>query len=158
MHFNTDRESLQNGNHRTSYAIHTVVVALTFLLVVAGCAAKHAATSTPPKAKPPIVVSESDADKPIQLILGQTLQVRLASNPTTGYSWSVQQRPDQLELVQSAYAADPQGRNMPGAGGHQTIEFVARSAGNGELKLEYRRPWEKNVAPARTFTASVVVK
>src|SRR5690349_13159757 len=103
MHFNTDRKSLQNGDHRISYAIHAVVVALTSLLVVAGCTAKHAATSTPPGAKPPVVVSESDADKPIQLIVGQTLQVRLASNPTTGYSWSVQQRPDQLELVQSVY-------------------------------------------------------
>jgi inhibitor of cysteine peptidase len=104
------------------------------------------------------VVTASDADKPIQVSVGQTLQVRLASNPTTGYSWNVQQTPPELELEHSAYTADAQGKNLPGSGGYQTIEFAAKFAGTPELKLEYRRPWEKDVAPAKTFSVTVTVK
>ena len=42
--------------------------------------------------------------------------------------------------------------------GYQTIEFVAKSAGEVLLKLEYRRPWEKDAPPARTFTVTIAVK
>ncbi len=105
-----------------------------------------------------MVVTEADADKPIQVSIGQTLQLRLPSNPTTGYSWNAQQTPAELQLDQSAYAADPQGKNLAGAGGYQTIEFAAKFAGTGELKLEYRRPWEKDVPPAKTFSVTVTVK
>jgi inhibitor of cysteine peptidase len=163
MHFTTDHESLQNGNHRISEAIHAVVIALALLTFVAGCAAKHMTTSAPPHAppphaKPPVMVTDSDADKPLQLSVGQTLQVRLASNPTTGYSWTVQQTPTELQLGQSVYATGSQSKNMPGAGGYQAIEFAAKFAGQGELKLEYRRPWEKDIAAAKTFSVTVTVK
>src|SRR5271170_5650492 len=114
MHFTTDHELLQNGDHLISRPIQTLVVASLLVLVAAGCAAKHPSASTPPHAKPPVVVTEADADKPIQVSVGQTLQVRLASNPTTGYSWSVKHTPDQLQLDQFAYAADPQGKNLAG--------------------------------------------
>lgn len=165
MHFTTDHESLQNGNHRVFHALHAVIVEFVLLLVVAGCAAKHTATATspppratPPHAKPSVIVTDSDANNPVQLRVGQTLQVRLASNPTTGYSWSVQQVPAELQLGQSVYATGSQNKNVAGAGGYQTIDFAGKIPGKAELKLEYRRPWEKDAPPAKTFSVTVSVK
>ena len=59
MHFNTDHQSLQNheflqNEDRLIFRlIWAVAVGLTLLLVMAGCAAKHSATATPPHAPPP---------------------------------------------------------------------------------------------------------
>jgi inhibitor of cysteine peptidase len=157
MHFNTDHDSLQNEDYLQlrSRVIHAVIVTSLSVLGMGGCAAKQSATSAPPHARPPVVITESGADKPITLSVGQTLRVRLAANPTTGYSWSVQQTPGEFQLVQSTYAADAQGRNLAGAGGYQTIEFAAKFAGKGELKLEYRRGWEKDAPPAKTFAVPI---
>ena len=47
---------------------------------------------------------------------------------------------------------------MPGAPGHQSFKFNAISTGNDTIDLEYRRPWEKGVAPAKTFGLIVSVK
>ncbi|MDR3572448.1 MAG: protease inhibitor I42 family protein [Anaerolineaceae bacterium] len=38
------------------------------------------------------------------------------------------------------------------------LNFTAASAGQQTLTLVYRRPWEKNAAPASTYTVNVVVK
>jgi predicted secreted protein len=126
MHFNTAHESLQNGDCLVFQGTRIVVIASLLLLVMAGCAAKHVATSTAPGAKPSVVVSESDYGKSIQVFAGQKLQLRLASNPTTGYS-GVRETPAQLPLTKSDYAADPEGKNVPGVGGYQTVEFMAKS-------------------------------
>jgi inhibitor of cysteine peptidase len=158
MHFNTDHESLQNGDRLGFQGTRIVGVALLSLPVMTSRTAKHVATSTAPGAKPSVVVSESNYGKSIQVFVGQKLQVRLASNPTTGYSWSVRETPAQLQLTKSDYAADPQGKNAPGVARYQTVEFMAKSAGKGELKLGYRRPREKDTPPARTFSVTITVK
>jgi predicted secreted protein len=36
--------------------------------------------------------------------------------------------------------------------------FRAVSQGTGTVSLAYRRPWEKDVAPAQTFKLTLVVK
>ena len=84
--------------------------------------------------------------------------VRLTSNPTTGYEWTVKDSPAPLELLKSDFARDPEAKNMVGAGGTQTLQFAAAAAGTAALKLEYRRPWEKDVAAAKTFKVTVAVK
>ena len=105
-----------------------------------------------------ITVTDQDNGKSIEVAKDGTVMVRLASNPTTGYGWNLAGDPAPLELVKSDFARDPQARNMAGAGGTQTLQFVAPAAGSAALKLEYRRPWEKDVPAAKSFKVTVVVK
>lgn len=93
-----------------------------------------------------------------ELARGQTVVVALDSNPTTGYSWAVSEV-DQNVLRQ---VGDPSyqsaNTNLTGAGGVETFRFEAANAGLTTLKLVYRRPWETNIAPIKTFTVQVAVR
>jgi len=84
--------------------------------------------------------------------------VRLASNPTTGYQWSVPGNTAPLKFVQSERAADPQAAGRMGAGGTETLRCNAKSSGKVELTLGYQRQWEKNTPPAKTFLVVIVVR
>lgn len=96
-----------------------------------------------------------------ELTRGQTLLVTLESNPTTGYSWQVAEV-NQAVLRQNGDAEyKPQSATNPpvvGAGGTETFRFEAANAGATTLKLIYRRPWEKDVAPLLTYTVQVTVR
>jgi len=86
--------------------------------------------------------------KSLELNPGDTLIVRLAANPTTGYDWALVSKPKVLKLVKRTYLAAPPMRI--GQGGTDVFRFSVRS-GQGRLELAYRRSWEKGQAPLRTF-------
>ena len=93
-----------------------------------------------------------------ELARGQTIAVALDSNPTTGYSWAVSDV-DQNVLRQ---LGDPSYQSpntkLTGVGGVETFRFEAANAGLTTLKLVYRRSWETNIAPIKTFTVQVAVR
>jgi inhibitor of cysteine peptidase len=133
------------------------------LVLVAGCASSE---SAPPDAdaerggEQPIVLGAEDNDSQVELTSGQVLEVTLASNPTTGYSWEVSEV-DETVLTQVGEVefqqAPAEGEPVTGAGGTETFRFAA-SAGETTLTLVYHRPWEKDVEPLETFTVQVVVR
>jgi inhibitor of cysteine peptidase len=94
-------------------------------------------------------LSESDSGKSIAVKLGETLEIDLESNPTTGYSWQVVQLPVALDIESRDYLWDEPVRC--GSGGREHFRLAVARAGPGWLRLEYRRPWEKAAGPARTF-------
>ena len=71
----------------------------------------------------------------------QTVTFTLDSNPTTGYSWQVEQSEELFE-VKSSFAADEKDKQVTGAGGEETITLVPLKAGKTEVTLTYARPWE----------------
>jgi inhibitor of cysteine peptidase len=103
-------------------------------------------------------VSAADQDsKPITVMTGQTFNVTLASNPTTGYSWALAKPLDAklLTLVTNIYQR-PETR-LVGAGGQEVWTFKAAGEGRTDIALKYVRPWETNVAPVRTTNFVVVI-
>jgi inhibitor of cysteine peptidase len=103
-------------------------------------------------------VSAADQDaKPITVTAGQTFNVTLASNPTTGYSWALAKPldPKLLTLVTNIYQR-PETR-LVGAGGNEVWTFKAAGEGRTDISLKYVRPWETNVPPVRTTNFVVVV-
>jgi predicted secreted protein len=88
----------------------------------------------------------------VVLRAGQTLVVRLAGNPTTGYRWFAAHVPSALHLASAKYVAPPPGRL--GQGGTYVFRFTVRT-GNGSLRLEYRRAFEKVKPAIRTFTLAI---
>jgi inhibitor of cysteine peptidase len=154
VHLNIDRTHLKL---RRRFAVRTLFAGVFSCCVVATtlcCVAINAIADTPA----PITVTEQDSDKTIEVAVGQKILVQLPSNPTTGYQWSVLGKPAPLVFVKSDYAANPQAAARMGAGGMQTLRFTAKSEGKVELKLGYARPWEKDMAPAKTFVVTVVVR
>ena len=96
---------------------------------------------------------DKDAGRSIRLKPKEKLDVDLDENPTTGYSWQTVSIPSLLELKDSDYVPDAPQRC--GSGGRKTFHFVVARPGSGTLRMEYRRPWEKEVEPARVYEVSL---
>ena len=157
MHLNIDPIHLQPGRRllpRRLSVSASVAFSFCAAIVSLSCAATNAIAAAPP----PVTLTERDSGKTVEVAVGQKLVVELSSNPTTGYQWNVLGDPVPLKFVKSDYATDPQAAGRMGAGGTQTLRFAAKSSGKVELKLEYIRPWEKDVPPEKTFSATIVVK
>jgi predicted secreted protein len=71
---------------------------------------------------------------------GGKLNLKLDSNPTTGYYWYLKDidasRVDQLS---EDYFADPAPEGLNGSGGHQMFVFEALQIGKSDLVLSYER-------------------
>jgi inhibitor of cysteine peptidase len=110
----------------------------------------------PASGEPPVAVTAADTGRTITLRIGQELIVNLESNRSTGYSWSLAKAPALvlISLGQPVYQSD---RSLPGAGGLESWRFRASVAGEQTLTLTYRRPWEKDIAPARAVEFRIKV-
>ena len=120
-----------------------------------GCATTGQA---PPGSSPRITVSEPGGQ--VTLTVGQELAVELRANITTGYQWQlVPPVPDVVTVIdRGTYSAAPGSEGRVGAGGTTSFVFRAVRPGRGEVNLAYQRPWETDVAPARTVRFDVEVR
>jgi inhibitor of cysteine peptidase len=127
----------------------------TFLgLIVAVCGPVQGDTPRPLKE---VKVTEKENGGTVSLVPGQELVVSLAVTTGTGYTWQTAAAPKgALKQVGEPKVERPN-PSRPGAPARQVFRFVAEAAGEGKLDLQYRRPFEKNAKPARTFTLKVVV-
>ena len=102
-------------------------------------------------------IDENDNAQELRIRPGQTFTLSLASNPTTGYSWSLSDNWDKklLSAIGDEYLS--QGKpSIVGQGGHQLFKFKALQNGKTELNLIYARPWE-NVQPAKIFNIKLLI-
>ena len=81
----------------------------------------------------------------------------LSQNPSTGYSWQVVSSGGPV-LQQAGEPTFTPDSKLHGAGGTATYRYKAVVEGTSALKLVYRRPWEKDVAPAASFEVTIVVR
>jgi predicted secreted protein len=101
--------------------------------------------------------TEADNGKAIQLKVQDTLTVRLKSNETTGYTWSVLPASTNCLKLQSQDDVVPP-NSAPGAGGKHVFIFQAVSPGKGVLTLHYVRSWEKPDPNETRFTVNVTIE
>jgi inhibitor of cysteine peptidase len=107
-----------------------------------------------------ILLEAPDSGSDIFLVQGEVLQVKLPSTPSTGFSWSVASNSPSVLRPAGEPKYDPPGKGAPGAAGTQTFEFRVVGGGGAFLELVYRRPSEKDAAPARrwgVFVAAAAV-
>ena len=81
------------------------------------------------------------------IVVGDMLEIRLPSNPTTGYAWEPTAVP--ALLLQQGEPVHRRDSQLVGAGGITSLLFNAISPGDCNLELAYRRPWEKNTSPLK---------
>ena len=70
----------------------------------------------------------------------QTATVSLPSNPTTGYSWNVEQSNDLFEITSEF--AEGEGGAL-GAGGTDTFTLTPQASGETAVMFMYGRSWEE---------------
>ena len=133
-----------------SGALATVIVTITACTLFQG---------TPKPPPEPVTVSADQSGTSVALASGQDLVVRLPSNPTTGYRWIYVEPKDAVLRVDgpSSYEAQSAG-GAAGAGGTEIWKLAPLKPGQQQLRFEYRRPWEQDVAPSRVATYTVTVK
>ena len=103
-------------------------------------------------------VDSSYSGKQVELSVGQTLVVTLASNVTTGYSWSLTDISNSSVISETGNEYIAPETTLMGAGGNEKWTFKALEKGTSIISMEYSRPWEKDAPPADTFDLTVVVK
>lgn len=94
----------------------------------------------------------------VQLAPGDVLVVRLEARLGTGYGWSVAKCDSQQLRSHGDPEQETPPRGEPNAKEYQVFRFSALAAGKAPLELHYARPWEKGVAPLKTFHVEVEVK
>jgi inhibitor of cysteine peptidase len=88
---------------------------------------------------------------------GQTMVLKLGSNPTTGYNWEITEL--DTTVLQQVGEVDYRSDSMLiGSGGINTWTFEAVGSGVTQLQLVNHRSWEKDTPPLDTFDLEIVVK
>jgi inhibitor of cysteine peptidase len=131
--------------------VSILIAAAMAALPFAACASKKA----PPPA--PLNVTDANSGDSVALARNQQLVVRLPSNPTTGYRWALAQQSTPV-LEPEGAPTHEKGAGAEGASGTKTWRFAPTQAGEGTLRLEYRRLWEADTAPARVVSYKVTVR
>ncbi len=110
---------------------------------------------------PAAAMAEVPADAGTQVLdVGGFLDIALPANASTGYGWELVETgaPVLRQTTPPPSAHDgPATPPMPGAGGTARWRFVAERPGTAEVRLVYRRAWEKDVPPAREARYRVTV-
>lgn len=81
----------------------------------------------------------------LELSLGDSVNIELPENPTTGYSWAFFTTPEPQNIITNiteSYRQDNASDGMVGVGGVKTYSFRATHPGRVVITGYYYRPWE----------------
>lgn len=102
-------------------------------------------------------IDKDSNGKTISIPSGQSLEIKLEGNITTGYEWQVISVDETIlkPVGEPKYSSESK---LAGAGGEFLFKFETKNPGETNLKLGYLRPWEENTEPIETFEITVMVK
>jgi predicted secreted protein len=140
---------------RAMVATVLLVMVIAVAMMSVGCGSSAgAATST-------LKLGQTDDGKTFSVKVGDTIQVVIPGNPTTGYEWTAALSDKDAALLQQVgepqYAANNTDENRVGSGGVFTLTVKATAKGQAVLKLAYARSFE-SVQPIQTFTATLNIE
>lgn len=99
-------------------------------------------------------LTEQVAGKTLTLEHGGLFAIKLNANPSTGFGWQVI-APSEITRVGSTFTI-PGKSNAVGTPGVEILFFAVTQPGTYNIKMEYKRSWEK--FSLNTFNFTVVVK
>lgn len=113
--------------------------------------------SLPPPAAEGVVktLTALEAGTAVDVKVGDKVAVALSGVPTAGYIWAAADTPPWVKASDGPGGATTTAQYLPGfAGGNhwEVVIIEAVAAGEGEIRLAQRRPWEDAAEPdAATF-------
>ena len=136
------------------------LAAMLALMAVAGCESFPTWDNPFKAAQLGVRLDESSASAPITIARNQALIVTLEANVTTGYRWETVAgfTPILAQIGTADYVARSADAAVAGAPGDMTFRFRGESPGKTTLEFAYRRPFEANVAAAKTVRYDITVR
>jgi predicted secreted protein len=103
------------------------------------------------------VITDADKGGTIHLKTGESFELRLGSNPSTGYMWYLKK--ESTPLVKLAHQSQTEATE-PGVGRpvFQVFRFEAKRPGEGVLLMHYVRSWEPPTPEDEQFDLHIVVE
>jgi inhibitor of cysteine peptidase len=96
-----------------------------------------------------MIIGDDFNGKTIDIGVGETVEIRLPENPTTGFRWDLTAKGEPAcALLDDSFTP---GAGPPGASGRRSWTFQALRQGECEVELVYHRRWEEGGAPERRF-------
>ena len=138
---------------RTHVAVAAALVLAVAAAGVAGC--RFSRDSAAGGSSTDVMVTASDFGTTKQLPLGHILDLAIADNPSTGYSWHYSWEPKAGLRVFSINDVGAHSRK-PGSGSTQHIRFLAQQTGTVTITLQHGR-WSEggDREPPVTLTVQV---
>jgi inhibitor of cysteine peptidase len=130
----------------------SIMYALIALFVMAMIVLPEAVAATPVQQ----TYTENDSGKTVSANIGEPFMIRLAENPSTGYSWNLTYD-DGLKPDSDQYVARPVPVNIVGSGGNHEWTFTPEKPGTYVISGIYKRPWEPTTGSEQRFTLTVNV-
>ena len=89
----------------------------------------------------------------INVKYGETFNIVLESNATTGYQWRSEYDSRELELAESRYILQGEGI---GAGGVEVFTFKPKQVEDVKIRFIYKREWEIHHIEEKDYLIHVV--
>lgn len=101
-------------------------------------------------------LTEADNGRTVDLKVGETIEVTLPENATTGYRWAV----DRLDpgIVEAHESKPHYSSGQTGSAGEVTFSFKAGKAGSGDIQLKYWRHFEGDSSITQRFRVRLNAK
>jgi inhibitor of cysteine peptidase len=103
-------------------------------------------------------VTEAQNGGEIILKVGDTLQISLAGNITTGFAWEIAENNANIMAAQGEREYQQEKTDLVGSGGTFIFMLKAITRGETTLKLIYHRSFEKDIPPAQEFILHIKVE
>ena len=107
-----------------------------------------------------MTVDDSYSGQEVRIAVEGTLTLRLISNPSTGFSWSLVENSNQTVLKEMGHkyiSANSTNPPIEGASGKEEWVFKGSKKGRSSITMEYSQPWEGGQSGADQFELDVVV-
>lgn len=137
--------------------IASILATLALFAVLAAC---DGATDEEPSSDAPtsVTITAADAGTRVTLAQGGELEVVLEANPSTGFSWTVEEVDEAVLIQEGEPEYVTQDESVVGSPADQTTRFAAAGSGETPLSLIYHRAWEEGVEPVDRFEVTVIVE
>lgn len=90
-------------------------------------------------------------------ITGDTAEISLAGNASTGYQWTYIITDEKVLSVKSSKYDDGNTKGIVGASGVYSFLLTGLKEGETTIVFSYARSWEENVEPLYTLTYTFIV-
>ncbi|SDQ21661.1 Predicted secreted protein [Pseudoxanthomonas sp. CF385] len=129
-------------------------------VLLSACASGPAAGGPPSETLPDDGIVRPEGKAPVEMRIGQVLEIALTANASTGYQWEFTEDGAPV-LSRTTGPATPPPMDtqppMPGASSIARWWFRADKAGKTTVRMVYRRPWE-TVPPVEVVEYEVDVR
>lgn len=142
---------MQSGRRATCSLIAMLLIQWCVMLVPAALRGDDSA--------PRNLINATDADNgsAVTLQSGEGLSVSLKITSGTGYSWRIARVARRILRQDGQPTLVSSDHPLPGVAATQVFRFMGAASGTTQLELDYVRPWEKGIAPAKIFRLIVTV-